>query len=68
MAKRREEDPERERRNQKKLKDKYRKEYRCSSCGIPLQEGEKKTCTNCGFTIKQEVEYAKNMQRFTKKL
>jgi hypothetical protein len=52
-----------QRAKQTQYKAKLRQSGRCSCCGVPLVQGEKISCVNCGGTIKQEFNYAKDLQR-----
>jgi len=42
----------------KEFRKKWAEERRCVCCSIPLNEGENRTCTNCGGTINKEFAYA----------
>jgi predicted RNA-binding Zn-ribbon protein involved in translation (DUF1610 family) len=53
---------------QSKKRARWRQEGRCSSCGTKLVQGEKRTCVNCGNTIKGALKYAKDSQRLTQNI
>jgi rRNA maturation endonuclease Nob1 len=49
----------------REIKKRWILEVRCTSCGTKLVQNEKRTCVNCGNTIKGEFKYAKDIKELT---